>query len=79
MTIRSDQDSRYVAVLPYGYGQRVLQRRETASFTMTWDQVHFGGGRATPGRYFAKVHLANLSDRWGLLSAGPIADPLVLE
>ena len=79
VTIRSDQDSRYVAVLPYGYGHRVLQPRETASFTMTWDQVHFGGGRATPGRYFAKVHLANLSDRWGLLSAGPIADPLVLE
>ena len=79
VTIRSDQDSRYVAVLPYGYGHRVLQPRETASFIMTWDQVHFGGGRATPGRYFAKVHLANLSDRWGLLSAGPIADPLVLE
>ena len=79
VTIRSDQDSRYVAVLPYGYGHRVLQPRETASFTMTWDQMHFGGGRATPGRYFAKAHLASLSDRRGLLGAGPIADPLVLE
>ena len=79
VTIRSDQDSRYVAVLPYGYGHRVLQPHETASFTMTWDQMHFEGGRATPGRYFAMAHLANLADRRGLLSAGPISDPLVLE
>ena len=79
VTIRSDQDSRYVAVLHYGDEHRALQPHETASFTMTWDQMHFGGGRATPGRYFAMAHLANLEDRRGQLSAGPISDPLVLE
>ena len=53
VTIRSDQDSRYVAVLPYGYGHRVLQPHETASFTMTsnlpfveWTEV-FGSERLT--------------------------------
>ena len=78
VTIRSDQDSRYVAVLPYGYGHRVLQPHQTASFTMTWDQMHFEGGRATPGHYAAHVHLANLANSWEL-TQGPTAYDLILE
>ena len=78
VTIWSIQEARYVAVLPYGHGHRVLQPHETASFTMTWDQVHFEGGRATPGHYVAKVHLANLANNW-YLSPGPTAYEVILE
>ena len=78
VTIRSIQEARDVAVLRYGDGHRVLKSGETASFTMTWDQVHFEGGRATPGHYVAHVHLANLADnRW--LGSGPTAYELILE
>ena len=62
VTIYSIQEVRDVAVLRYGDGHGVLQPGETSSFTMTWDQVHFEGGRATPGRYVAKVHLATLAN-----------------
>ena len=78
VTIYSIQEVRDVAVLRYGDGHRVLQPGETSSFTMTWDQVHFEGGRATPGRYVAKVHLANLANNW-YLSPGPTAYELILE
>ena len=78
VTIRSIQEARYVAVLRYGDGHRALQPGETASFTMTWDQVHFEGGRATPGEYAAHVHLANLANNWNLTS-GPTAYELILE
>ena len=78
VTIWSIQEARYVAVLPYGHGHRVLQPHETASFTVTWDQVHFEGGRATPGHYVAKVHLANLANNW-YLSPGPTAYEVILE
>ena len=61
-----------------GDGHRVLQSGETASFTMTWDQVHFEGGQATPGHYVAHVHLANLANNWNLLP-GPTAYELILE
>ena len=41
----------------------------TASFSMRWDQVGSEGGRATLGRYMARVQLANLVTRpfpdWG--------------
>ena len=50
VTIFSYQERREVAVLRYGDGHRVLQPDETASFTMTWDQVHFQGGRDCGGR-----------------------------
>ena len=78
VTIYSIQEVRDVAVLRYGDGHRVLQPGETSSFTMTWDQVHFEGGRATPGRYVAKVHLANLANNW-YLSPGATAYELILE
>ncbi len=78
VAILSLQEDRYVAVLPYGDGHRVLQPHETASFTMTWDRMHFEGGRAAPGEYVAKVHLANLVNNWQL-SAGPTAYELILE
>ena len=78
VTIFSIQEARDVAVLRYGDGNRVLQPGETASFTMTWDQVHFEGGRATPGHYVAHVHLANLANNWNL-SPGPTAYELILE
>ena len=78
VTIFSIQEARNVAVLRYGDGHRVLQPGETASFTMTWDQVHFEGGRATPGHYVAHVHLANLVNNWNL-SPGPTAYELILE
>ena len=67
-----------MAVLRYGDGHRVLKSGETASFTMTWDRVHFEGGRATPGHYVAHVHLANLADNW-YLSPGPTAYEVILE
>ena len=63
-----------MAVLRYGDGRRILQLGEAASFTMTWDQVHFEGGRATPGPYVAHVHLAHLVNNWNL-SPGPTAYP----
>ena len=78
VTIFSLQEARDVAVLPYGYGHRVLQPHETASFTMTWDQMHFKGSRATPGHYAAHVHLANLANNWEL-TQGPTAYDLTLE
>ena len=78
VAIRSLQEARYVAVRPYGDGHRVLQPHETASFTMTWDQMHFEGGRATPGEYAAHVHLANLANNWDLTS-GPTAYEVILE
>ena len=78
VTIFSLQEARDVAVLPYGYGHRVLQPHETASFTMTWDQMHFEGNRATPGHYAAHVHLANLANNWEL-TQGPTAYDLILE
>ena len=78
VTIYSIQEVRDVAVLRYGDGHRVLQPGETASFTMTWDQMHFEGGRATPGEYAAHVHLANLANNWNLTS-GPTAYELILE
>ena len=78
VTIVSIQEARDVAVLRYGDGHRVLQSGETASFTMTWDQVHFEGGQATPGHYVAHVHLANLANNWNL-SPGPTAYELILE
>ena len=78
VTIRSIQEARNVAVLRYGDGHRVLKSGETASFTMTWDQVHFEGGRATPGHYVAHVHLANFASNW-YLSAGPTAYEVILE
>ena len=78
VTIRSIQEARDVAVLRYGDGHRVLQPGETASFTMTWNQVHFEGGLATSGHYVAHVHLANLVNNWNL-SPGPTAYELILE
>ena len=78
VTIGSIQEARDVAVLRYGDGHRVLQPGEAASFTMTWDQVHFEGGRAAPGHYVAHVHLANLVHSWKL-SSGPTAYELILE
>ena len=78
VTIFSIQEARNVAVLRYGDGRRILQLGETASFTMTWDQVHFEGGRATPGPYVAHVHLAHLVNNWNL-SPGPTAYELILE
>ena len=78
VTIVSIQEARDVAVLRYGDGHRVLQSGETASFTMTWDQVHFKGGQATLGHYVAHVHLANLANNWNL-SPEPTAYELILE
>ena len=78
VTIRSIQEARDVAVLRYGNGHRALQPGETASFTMTWNQMHFEGGRATSGHYVAHVHLANLFNNWSL-SPGPTAYELILE
>ena len=78
VTIWSIQEARDVAVRRYGDGHRVLQPGETASFTMAWDQVHFEGGRATPGHYVAHVHLANLVNNRNL-SPGPTAYELILE
>ena len=78
VVIHSLLEHRDVAVLRYGDERRVLQPDETASFTMTWDQVHFEGGRATPGHYVAKVHLANLVDNW-FLAPGPTAYEVILE
>ena len=78
VTIRSVQEHREVAVLQYGQGRHVLQPGETASFTTTWDQEHFEGGRAAPGRYVAQVQLANLViNPW--LDPGPKAYELILE
>ena len=77
VAIRSVQEHRDVAVLRYGDGHRVLQPGETASFTTTWDQVHFEGGRAAAGRYIAQVHLANVATKRGL-APGPQAE-LILE
>jgi acyl-coenzyme A thioesterase PaaI-like protein len=77
VAIRSVQERRDVAFLPYGNGHRVLQPDETASYTMTWDQEHFEGGRAAVGGYIPRVHLANAAtNRW--LAPGPRAD-LILE
>ena len=78
VTIYSVQENRNVAVLRYGDGRRVLQPDETASFTMTWDQMHFEGGRAPPGRYIARVQLANLVTNWWL-DWGPVAYEVILE
>ena len=78
VTIYSVQEHRNVAVLHHGDGRRVLQPGETASFTMTWDQVHFEGGRAAVGRYIARVQLANLVTNWWLLDQGPQTD-VILE
>ena len=78
VTIYSVQEHRNVAVLRYGDGRRVLQPDETASFTMTWDQMHFEGGRAAAGRYIARVELGNLATRWWLLDQGPQTE-VILE
>ena len=78
VVIHSLLEHRDVAVLRHGDERRVLQPDETASFTMTWDQVHFEGGRATPGRYVAHVHLANFAYNRHLLP-GPTAYELILE
>ena len=78
VVIHSLLEHRDVAVLRHGDERRVLQPDETASFTMTWDQMHFEGGRATPGHYVAHVHLANFAFNW-YLSAGPTAYELILE
>ena len=67
-----------MAVLRYGDGHRVLKSGETASFTMAWDQVHFEGGRATPGHYVAHAHPANLVTN-RLLDPGPTAYEVILE
>ena len=78
VVIHSLLEHRDVAVLRHGDERRVLQPDETASFTMTWDQMHFEGGRATPGHYVAHVHLANLvTNRW--LDPGPKAYEVILE
>ena len=78
VVIHSLLEHRDVAVLRHGDERRVLQPDETASFTMTWDQMHFEGGRATPGHYVAHVHLANFASNWSL-SAGPTAYEVILE
>ena len=78
VVIRSVQEHRDVAVFGYGEGRRVLQPGEIARFTMTWDQVHFEGGRAAPGHYVAQVHLANLANNW-LLTPGPKVYEVTLE
>ncbi len=78
VVIHSLLEHRDVAVLRHGDERRVLQPDETASFTMTWDQMHFEGGRATPGHYVAHVHLANFASNW-YLSAGPTAYEVILE
>ena len=78
VVIHSLLEHRDVAVLRHGDERRVLQPGETASFTMTWDQMHFEGGRATPGHYVAHVHLANFASNW-YLSAGPTAYEVILE
>ena len=76
--IRSVQEHRDVAVLGYGHGHRVMQPGETVSFIVTWDQMHFEGGRAAPGCYIAQVELANLvTNRW--LDPGPKAYEVILE
>ena len=79
VTIYSVQEHRNVAVLRYGDGRRVLKPDESASFTMTWDQVHFEGGRAAAGRYVARVQLGNLATRWWWLDQGPVAYEVILE
>ena len=78
VVIHSLLEHRDVDVLRHGDERRVLQPDETASFTMTWDQMHFEGGRATPGHYVAHVHLANFASNW-YLSAGPTAYEVILE
>ena len=78
VVIHSVQEHRDVAVLRYGDGRRILQPDETASFTVTWDQMHFEDGRAPAGRYVAHAHLANVADNW-LLTSGPTAYEVVLE
>ena len=77
VTIYSIQEHRDVAVLHYGDSHRILQPKETASFSIAWDQGHFESGQAAPGRYIARVQLANLAPN-PLLDWGPQAD-LILE
>lgn len=77
VTIYSVQEGREVAVLHYGEGHLTLQPGESISFRMEWDQLHFDGGRAEPGRYIAQVQLASLVSR-PFLVWGPQAD-VVLE
>ena len=77
VTIYSVRQDRDVAVLSHGDSHIILQPRETASFSIEWDQVDGQGVRAAPGRYIARVQLANLVTR-PLLDWGPQAD-LVLE
>ena len=77
VTIYSVQEGREVAVLHYGEGHLTLQPGESTSFNMEWDQLHFEGGRAEPGRYVARVQLASLVSKL-LLDWGPQAD-VVLE
>ena len=72
VTIYSVQEHRDVAVLRYGDERRVLEPDEIASFTITWDQMNFEGGRAALGRYIARVQLANVSNN-RLLDSGPQA------
>ena len=78
VVIHSLREHRDVAVLRHGDERRVLQPDETASFTMTWDQMHFEGGRVAPGHYVAHVQLANLANN-RLLTQGPTAYEVVLE
>ena len=78
VTIYGEHELRVVAVLGYGDERRVLSPDETVSYTMTWDQMHFEGGRAPPGRYIARVQLANLvTNRW--LDWGPVTYEIILE
>ncbi len=75
--IYSVQKGREVPVLHYGEGHLTLQPGESTSFSMEWDQLHFEGGRAEPGRYIVRVQLASLVSR-PFLDWGPQAD-VVLE
>ena len=78
VTISSVQEGRDVAVLRHGVGHRTLEPGETATFTLMWDQTHFEGGRASAGRYIARIQLADLAVNW-LLDSGPQADLILGE
>ena len=78
VTISSVQEGRDVAVLRHGVGHRTLEPGETATFTLMWDQTHFEGGRASAGRYIARIQLADLTVNW-LLDSGPQADLILGE
>lgn len=73
VTIYSIRQERDVVVLPHGDSHIILQPRETASFSIEWDQVDGQGVQAAPGRYIARVQLANLMIN-PFLDWGPQAD-----